>query len=145
MPGIADGEVDADGAAEPGEAAIQPGRWTTDYAAALEAARERQHRVLLLFTGNDWTGASMRLQHEILSTPIFRQYASEHLILVELEFAKHRRLPPALKAQNEELKRQYGILSFPVVIVLDSAGQQLGMLGYTEGGPKPFLAALQEL
>lgn len=126
-------------------ATVQAGRWTTDYSAALQAAKQRKQRVFLLFTGHDWSGSCMRLQHEILSTPKFRSYASQNLMLVELEFPKNRKLSPALKAQNDKLKRHYGIQTFPVVVVLDNSGRQLGMLGYMEGGPEAFIAALKEL
>lgn len=130
---------------DPARTTVPAGRWTTEYGAALLAAKEQKCRVLLFFTGSDWSSGCMQLRHEIFSTPAFLRYASEHLILVEVDFPKRRKLAPALKAQNDALKRQYGIHQFPIVVVLDSEGQQLGMLGYTEGGPQAFVAELKKL
>lgn len=92
-----------------------------------------------------WAGRRGVSKPEIFSTPAFLRYASEHLILVEVDFPKRRKLSPALKTQNDALKRQYGIHQFPIVVVLDSEGQPLGMLGYTEGGPQAFVAELEKL
>ena len=38
-----------------------------------------------------------------------------------------------------------GIQGYPTIIVLNSEGKKVGKLGYQEGGPKAFIAKLDEL
>ncbi|MEQ1842298.1 MAG: thioredoxin family protein [Verrucomicrobiales bacterium] len=125
--------------------AAHAGNWTTDYKAALQQAKAENRHVFLFFTGSDWCGWCMRLQKEILTKPEFTAYAGEKLVLVELDFPHRRPIAPALKAQNQELARKFGIQGYPTVIVLNSAGKKVAEMGYQEGGPKPFVGALKKL
>lgn len=119
--------------------------WMTDYAAALDQAKAQGRHVFLFFTGSDWCGWCKRLNQEILSTPEFARYASEHLILVELDFPRSKPQSQALVEQNARLQREYRIRGYPTVVVLDSSGQAVGRLGYQEGGPGPFVDALSRM
>lgn len=119
-------------------------KWGTDYKAALAQAKEQNRHVLLFFTGSDWCIWCKRLNQEILSKPEFAQYAAEKLVLVELDFPQRKSQSGKVKAQNAKLQDQYKIESYPTVIVLDRTGQQVGQLGYQEGGPAPFIAALSK-
>jgi protein disulfide-isomerase len=119
--------------------------WTTDYAAALEQAKAQNKHVFLFFTGSDWCSWCKKLRAEVLTKPEFAAYASANLILVELDFPQRKKLPASLVAQNEKLMEQYKIEGFPTAIVLDSAGQKVGEIGYQPGGPGPFIAALQKM
>ena len=129
----------------PAKSAAASAVWTTDYAAALEQAKQQGRHVFLFFTGSDWCVWCKRLNREILSTPEFAQYAGEHLILVELDFPRSKPQSQALVAQNARLQRQYRIRGYPTVVVLDGSGQVVGHLGYQEGGPGPFLDALSRM
>jgi thioredoxin-related protein len=122
--------------------AVNPGEWTTDYAAALQQAKSDRRLVFLFFTGSDWCGWCKRLDAEILSTGEFINYARNHLILVKLDFPRTIPQPAQIKARNDKLARQYGIDRYPTVIVLNDSGKMVGQLGYQEGGPKPFIKAL---
>lgn len=119
--------------------------WTTDYRAALATAKEQKRHVFLFFTGSDWCGWCMRLQKEILSTPDFAKYASEKLVLVEIDFPKGKPLSPDAKSQNNALAQRYRVQGFPTVIVLNGDGRQIAELGYQEGGPGPFVKKLKAL
>jgi len=125
-------------------AAAQSG-WNTDYNAALASAANEQRNVFLFFTGSDWCGWCKKLDREILSTPEFAAYADAKLVLVELDFPRQKEQPAAVKSQNQQLQRQFGIDGYPTVIVLNSKGQPVGKLGYQEGGPEPFIAKLKTL
>ena len=119
--------------------------WTTDYAAAMARAKEENRHVFLFFTGSDWCGWCMRLQKEILTTPEFARFASEKLVLVELDFPRSKPQAAAVKAQNQQLARKFEIRGYPSVIVLDGSGRKVGQLGYQEGGPGPFIQKLNSL
>jgi thiol-disulfide isomerase/thioredoxin len=119
--------------------------WLSDYAGAMAQAKEQNRHVFLFFTGSDWCGWCKRLQSEILTTPEFRRYAQDKLVLVELDFPRKRILSSAIKAQNAKLAAKYAIEGYPTVIVLDSSGKKIGELGYQEGGPGPFVEKLDKL
>jgi thiol-disulfide isomerase/thioredoxin len=137
----------AESAPAPAGAARAGGKatWTTDYTAALATAKEQKRHVFLFFTGSDWCGWCMRLQKEILSTSDFAKYASEKLVLVEIDFPKKNPLSSKAQSQNNALAQRYGVQGFPTVIVLDASGKRVGELGYQEGGPGPFVKALKAL
>jgi protein disulfide-isomerase len=54
-------------------------------------------------------------------------------------------LPKKVKDQNKELATKYDIQGYPTIIVLDGEGKKVGQLGYMEGGPDAFIAALDKL
>ena len=141
----ADTPSSAAAAPKPAPRAVAPAQWTTDYPAALAQAKLAHHKVLLLFTGSDWCIWCKRLENEILSTPAFAAYAQKDLVLVKLDFPHTIQQPPELVARNQKLQQQYGIEGYPTVIVLDSAGNTVGQLGYMQGGPGPFIEKLKAL
>lgn len=119
--------------------------WTTEYASAMERAKSENRNVFLFFTGSDWCGWCQRLDREVLSTVDFGRYANDKLVLVKLDFPRQVEQSDALKSQNLELARRFRIQGYPTVVVLDPSGKVLRRLGYQEGGPAPFLRALQPL
>ena len=64
---------------------------------------------------------------------------------MEVDFPNKQTLSPAQKSANDALAKKYGIRGYPTIIVLNSAGQKIGELGYMKGGPKAFIAALEKL
>jgi protein disulfide-isomerase len=123
----------------------QSGEWTTDAAAARAGAANSGRKTFLFFTGSDWCGWCQRLQAEVLGTAEFKEFARQHLVLVELDFPRRTRQGAELKAQNARLSQQYGIDGFPTIVVLDDTGKEIGRLGYQRGGPGPFLQQVRQL
>lgn len=119
--------------------------WLTDYSAAKARAKSDNKLVLLDFTGSDWCGWCKRLNAEVFSKPQFQEYAAKNLILVELDFPRAKAQTDAVKKQNMQLASQYQIEGFPTVVVLNAEGKKVGELGYMEGGPDVFIAALEKL
>ena len=75
----------------------------------------------------------------MFSTEKFKQWAKKKVILVELDFPKHKQLAPELKKQNDELQRRFGIRGYPTVLFVDAKGKVLGRSGYRPGGVDPWL------
>jgi len=75
----------------------------------------------------------------VFSTEKFKQWAKKNVILVEVDFPKHKELPPELKKQNDELQRRFGVRGYPTVIFLDAKEKVLGRSGYHPGGVDPWL------
>jgi thioredoxin-related protein len=119
--------------------------WRTDFAAAQEQAKAEHKPILLDFTGSDWCGWCMKTDREIFTTPEFRDFATKHLVLVKVDFPRHLAQSDTEKAQNEQLAARFRIQGFPTLVVLSPDGNELGMLGYMPGGPKPFMDELSKM
>lgn len=119
--------------------------WTSEYSAALERAKAEKRNVFLFFTGSDWCSWCQKLDREILSTADFSKFAQEKLVLVKLDFPHQIAQSEEVKTRNLELARKYHVQGYPTVVVLDPSGKAVRRLGYQEGGPAPFLKALESL
>jgi thioredoxin-related protein len=119
--------------------------WLTDYAAAKAKAKADNKLMLLDFTGSDWCGWCKRLNVEVFSQPQFQEYAAKNLVLVELDFPRWKEQSDTVKKQNRQLAAEYQIEGFPTLIVLNREGKKVGILGYMEGGPAVFIAALEKI
>jgi len=117
--------------------------WGTELSAALNQARSENKSVLLDFTGSDWCGWCIKFDKDVLFTDKFAGYAKSKLVLVKLDFPRHKAQDAALKQANEQLSQRFGVNSFPTFVLLDSAGRELGrQTGYLRGGPDAFIAKL---
>jgi len=126
-------------------AALAAAGWEDDYEKAVAKAKAEKKMVLLDFTGSDWCGWCIKLDKEVFSKPEFKEYAKANLVLVEVDFPQGKRQTKKLKEQNEKLQQEHGVQGYPTIIVLNSEGKKVGKLGYMEGGPKAFVAKLDEL
>ncbi|HUG10738.1 MAG TPA: thioredoxin family protein [Opitutaceae bacterium] len=127
------------------QAAAVPGDlWRTDFEAALTTAKDEGKAVLLDFTGSDWCVWCHRLEAEVFEQQAFLDYAREHLVLVRLDFPRKTKLPTELQAQNDALSERFDVGGYPTVILLDASGEEIGRLGYTQGGAKTFVRALKK-
>ena len=80
----------------------------------------------------------------MLSTKEFGDYAKKNLVLVELDYPQKIKQSAVLKQANEKLKAQYKVAGFPTLVVLNSAGKEVGRQeGYSAGGPAAFIAKLE--
>jgi protein disulfide-isomerase len=118
--------------------------WLTDLPKAQAQAKTDNKIVLLDFTGSDWCGWCMKFKKEVFDTPEFQEYAAKNVVLVEVDFPNKKAQSDDLKKANAELKKQYKITGFPTLVVLDKDGKKIGeQVGYSEGGPKAFIAKLE--
>jgi protein disulfide-isomerase len=109
-----------------------PGEWREDYEEALAEAKEQNKHVLLVFTGSDWCGTCQFMDKNVYSKAAFTDYASENLVLVELDFPKKKSQSKKIKAQNEELRQKFDVDGYPTLVVLDADGEKVGELGPME-------------
>jgi protein disulfide-isomerase len=121
------------------------GTWLTDLPQAQAQAKADNKIILMDFTGSDWCGWCIKFKKEVLDTQAFRDYAAKSVVLVELDFPNKKEQTADLKKANSALKSKYQISGFPTLVVLDQNGKEIGrQVGYAEGGPKAFIAKLQE-
>lgn len=119
--------------------------WSSDYSKSMEQAKAEKKLMLLDFTGSDWCGWCIKLDKEVFSKPAFKDYAKKNLVLVEVDFPRNKHLAKKVKDQNDKLAAEHGIQGYPTIVVLNSDGKKIGELGYMEGGPDAFIAALEKL
>lgn len=113
--------------------------WLSNYAEALRRAKAANKPVLACFTGSDWCMWCMKLQNEVFATEEFKAWAAQNVILLEVDFPRHKALPPAMTKANDALQDKYVIRGFPTVLFLDADGAVLGKSGYVGGGPQRWI------
>jgi len=120
--------------------------WLTDLSKA-QAQAKTEHKVILMdFNGSDWCPPCKALRKNVFSSPEFIEYARKNVVLVDVDFPKHKELEKAQKDANEALAKKFGIEAFPTVVVLDNNGKQLKKAeGYDGQTAKEFIAELQKL
>lgn len=120
--------------------------WLTDLAKAQAQAKTEHKMVLMDFNGSDWCPPCMALRKKVLSSPEFIEYAKKNLVLVDVDFPKHKEIDKSQKQANEALAQKYGVEAFPTVIVLDSNGKKLKKdEGYGGESAKEFIANLKKV
>lgn len=119
------------------------GAWMSDFDAAKAKSKAENKPMLVDFTGSDWCGWCIKLDKEVFSKAAFKDYASENLILVEIDFPRRKEQSAELKAQNEALAEQYGIRGFPTILLMDSDGKVIERTGYRRGGPEKYVEHLK--
>jgi protein disulfide-isomerase len=120
--------------------------WMTDWEAAKAKSKAENKPILINLTGTDWCGWCIKLEKEVFSQKPFKEFAAEHLILMEADFPKKKELPAALKKQNAALEKEYLKGGYPTVLLLDAEGKKLSEdLGELKGGTDAYIAKLKEL
>ena len=120
--------------------------WLENLPQAAEQAKNEHKMLLLDFTGSDWCGWCKKLDAETFSQPEFIDYAAKNLVLVRLDYPRHKEQADDLKQANNELKQKYAIQGFPTILVLKPDGTVLWkQTGYFKGGPAAMIAKLDGL
>ena len=119
--------------------------WMTDFAAAKIIAAAEQKPLLLDFTGSDWCGWCIKLDKEVFSQKVFKEFAADNLVLVKLDFPRGKEQSEDLKAQNKALSEKYGIRGFPTILVLSPEGELIEKTGYQRGGAEAYVAHIKEI
>lgn len=127
--------------------AYPPEGFTTDYAAALERAKESGKQVFILFTGSDWCPYCIKLEKEVVSKSEFREWAKDRFELVFCDFPMKdggKNVTAEQKAANMELSKSFGIQGYPTIIIAGADGKATGaVLGYQKGGVKKWMEYAQ--
>jgi thioredoxin-related protein len=127
-------------------------KWYTDVKEAITVSNKVNKPMLMFFTGSDWCGWCIRLQNEVLKTPEFKKWATDNVVLVELDYPRRAPQTPELKNQNNELQQAFGIQGFPTVYFTSAESidgkvnfKGLGQTGYVAGGPSAWLTVANEI
>ncbi len=128
--------------------------WTRDFEAAKTRAKAENKPIFLYFTGSDWCGWCKKMEKDILTKKEFLDYASENLVLVELDYPRKpenkEKQPEAERTQNKELDKKFKIEGYPTVYLVDASGELLKGSGdfaeqeHMKDGPAGYANALKD-
>ncbi len=116
--------------------------WYTDFQKANEESIKTGKPIFGFFTGSDWCGWCIRLQKAVFSKDEFINWASEKVILLELDFPKRTAQPENIKNQNAQLAKAFNVRGYPTVWIFktthNSETNQInlepwGSTGYPQG------------
>jgi len=75
----------------------------------------------------------VRLKNNVFETRDFKEYADGNLVLLEIDFPRHKRQKTSLKEQNRSLADAFGITGYPSVFLCDAQGHMIRKLGPLTG------------
>ncbi len=116
--------------------------WYTDVMKANEISEATNKPIFAFFTGSDWCGWCKKLERDVFSKPEFIKWASEKVVLLELDFPRNKTLSPELMQQNQSLQQTFQVRGYPTIwlffITKGADGTKrninpLGSLGYPQG------------
>jgi len=116
--------------------------WHTNLTEASQLAIKTGKPVFAFFTGSDWCGWCVRLQKNVFEKESFITWAQKNVVLLELDFPRHKQLPPDLAKQNNQLQQSFQVSGFPTVWLFNPSVNTktnnfeiaaLGSLGYPAG------------
>ncbi|MFN0065531.1 MAG: thioredoxin family protein [Chlamydiales bacterium] len=108
--------------------------WLSDFEKGLEESRGTKKPLLLFFTGSDWSGWSMKLKDEVLSSTVFQQKIAENFVCVEIDFPLHT--PPV--GVNMKVKERLQVTEYPTVVLLNYDEREIARLGYLPITPSQY-------
>ena len=119
--------------------------WMTQFSEARAMAKNEGKPILMDFTGSNWCGWCVKLKKEVFTKPSFLGFANDNLILMTVDFPRGVHQEEWLVDQNNKLLDQYGVNSFPTIILTDYNGNLLGRTGYKSGGSENYVEQLKGL
>ena len=120
--------------------------WSAEIEKAVDRAKQEKLPLLLNFTGSDWCKFCIQLEKEVFSKDEFASGVDGKFVLVTLDFPndKSNLTEEQIKA-NEAWSQKLGISGFPTIVLWEPVAEKpFGFLGYEQGGPEPFVEALDE-
>jgi len=126
--------------------------WHTQLGSAVDKAIAEQKPLFLFFTGSDWCGWCKRLQAEVFVKPEFKEWATENVVLMELDYPRRTAQSEELKQQNMNILRVFGVRGYPTIWFVNPTKKEteinfgkIGSVGYVRGGAEPWIAEANKI
>lgn len=111
--------------------------WTDHFYNAQRRAQKEEKPMLLYFCGSDWDDWTMKLDEEVLNTPLWAEWANKELVLLKVDYPRNDKKQRAeTRNQAAELKTRFNIAKVPTFIFLDPWGDLLARVGYSAASLK---------
>lgn len=116
--------------------------WYTNLNEASQVSIKTHKPIFAFFTGSDWCGWCIKLNANVFSKDAFITWAQKNVVLLELDFPRHKQLPADLAQQNNSLQQTFQVQGFPTVWLFNTEPDTkantlkiaaLGSLGYPPG------------
>lgn len=120
--------------------------WYKDAAKAIEISNKTNKPLMLFFTGSDWCGWCIRLQKEVFVEADFKKWASENVVLLELDFPRRSQQEEQLRNQNYQIQQAFQVRGYPTVWFAKAKNNNgkinflpIGSTGYVAGGSQKWI------
>ena len=137
----------AETATEPEEGTVMPeddGIWTVNMDFAKKIAKEKDLKLLILFTGSDWCHWCKLLNEEVFSKDAFQQEVVKMFVPVKLDFPSTVKFPEEVRKSYEAEMKKYDVRGYPTVVLTDCEGNAFAVTGYQPGGEEAYLSSLKD-
>lgn len=109
----------------------QKAHWYTKLAHAKTAAARSNKRVLALFTGSDWCPPCQKFEAEVAHDEQFAGIFAASFVFYKCDWLRNTPQPAAVEKEVARVRREYGISSFPTLMVLNAEGEELDEVDWT--------------
>ena len=95
--------------------------WLINYDEVYNKSIKENKPILANFTGSDWCGWCKKLKKAVFDTETFKKWASENVVLFELDYPRRTQQDPIIKRQNAELQQTFRglVRGYPTVLIFD--------------------------
>jgi|HubBroStandDraft_5_1064220.scaffolds.fasta_scaffold253641_2 thioredoxin-related protein len=112
---------------------------------AFSQARKEGKKVLLVFSGSDWCIPCIHFEKKVLADSAFKQYASEHLVVLNADFPQRKKVAARLASEYDSLAARFNQEgAFPKIVLLKPDKQWLATLQYSGQSPDAFIRELDK-
>lgn len=117
----------------------------TDWATALDEARETGQHVFVAFLGEGWSIDSRKFQKAVLDSQAFLDFADERLVTCTVKARRKPRLSSEETARLQALVIHFDIKSWPTFILIAPDGREVLRHGYRQQSAEAYVALLKAL
>ena len=130
----------------------KPLAWYTTYQQACSEARKADKMVICYFCSSDGDEFCKKLDKEVFSTDMFREFAEKNVTLLKFDYLKYKGAQLAQETMNR-YKTKYNVTKVPTILFLDPDGLLVARCGYDtaslrededKGKPAKWIAYCQE-
>ena len=120
--------------------------WSEDFPAAQVRAIDEKKKLLVNFSGSDWSSPCITFRRKILNSDIFMDYAKNRYVLISVDFPRNRPQADNQRLANQILSRKYHVQNFPTVLILESNGTEIQRVSdYNGTNPTQFVQLLSKI
>ncbi|OYT11754.1 MAG: thiol-disulfide isomerase [Bacteroidetes bacterium 4572_112] len=66
-------------------------QWQYSMADAMKIAKEKDQKIILVFSGSDWCTPCIKLENDIWSTDEFKIYAKDNYVMLKADFPRKKK------------------------------------------------------
>lgn len=116
--------------------------WLSNYDEAMAAAERTGRPVLTIFTGSDWCPHCRTLEHNVLETDTFEDWAADRVVLLMIDLPQQGISTEERRARSRVCIR-YGVRVFPSALLIAPDGSAIALqTGYTGQTAETWVATM---